>query len=562
MIINGKNYDLNQIAEALSKKELGIDGTDKLYESLFNLFDENNNGKLDAEEIRKIYNIFQENDNEEISKGVLTEKEQTGIALEFSQKNMFSKKWDINLLGINKNTLLDFFTKLADANTSKIIDKILTVESAEDASRCISINGVNHSLDGIRDITVKNADFINKDNVLNLINVYFEKTETNIGNTSLKMSDTFFSNIDNLKTYICKPLAEKAKEMHINFDYENINDTRHLALKIKEIKREIENSISNSCTTEVNEGNSSTRTTKTLIADNKKTVTSTIKDKDGNLLSEIGYTSSLSESGIVTVKSSRKSYNKDNVRTAEISYQYSIDGIEEYIIKNSRNNMYANIKEIREKQKFKIASPEELTLLKQFDTMVSSIINAGNEYGVDPNLIVSIIRQETTFDGMNDAWCTGKNGKGYMQLTSAPIEDYLNKYSENIGGKQITKFAKKNKDNYYGWEMQELLESRGFNVKQDEKKALVKEIMKFLKNNDDADFNIRLGTLVLRYYQNQKGGKNGNSRLAAYHYNGNPALQQAYARNVERFQAELRDTIPEQERLNRTYSFQITSLEA
>ena len=146
---------------------------------------------------------------------------------------MFSKKWDINLLGINKNTLLDFFTKLADANTSKVIDKILTVESAEDASRCISINGVNHSLDGIRDITVKNADF-----------------------------------------------------------------------------------------------------------------------------------------------------------------------------------------------------------------------------------------------------------------------------------------------------------------------------------------NIRLGTLVLRYYQNQKGGKNGNSRLAAYHYNGNPALQQAYARNVESFQAELRDTIPEQERLNRTYSFQITSLEA
>jgi hypothetical protein len=48
MIINGKNYDLNQIAEALSKKELGIDGTDKIYESLFNLFDENNNGEWDT----------------------------------------------------------------------------------------------------------------------------------------------------------------------------------------------------------------------------------------------------------------------------------------------------------------------------------------------------------------------------------------------------------------------------------------------------------------------------------------------------------------------------------
>ena len=56
--------------------------------------------------------------------------------------------------------------------------------------------------------------------------------------------------------------------------------------------------------------------------------------------------------------------------------------------------------------------------------MIEYTIQSGIDYGVDPKLILSVIQQEVGFKGLSSN-VTGKNGKGYMQLTSAPINDYL-----------------------------------------------------------------------------------------------------------------------------------------
>ena len=123
-----------------------------------------------------------------------------------------------------------------------------------------------------------------------------------------------------------------------------------------------------------------------------------------------------------------------------------------------------------------------------------------------------------------------------MQLTSAPVNDYLG----FAGGGKYYKI----KDALYGPEVEELLTSRGFNVSEavtpSQKRVLYKNIMAYLKENKDAEFNIHLGTLVLRYYMNKA---DGDVTKAAKYYNGSPR-KEYYSQKVTEYNTELKYTVP------------------
>lgn len=188
------------------------------------------------------------------------------------------------------------------------------------------------------------------------------------------------------------------------------------------------------------------------------------------------------------------------VNGKEVTFTYNIAGIEDYITQNSYQGYFKNIPEIRAK------APEDRTdaetkLLEEFDNLVEYIVNAGVEYGVDPNFIAAIIQKEVGFAGLRKG-ATGVNGKGHMQLTTIAIKDMFLHPSK------------------YGEGLAELMASRGFdlNCPKSQRDDMVKKVMAYLKENKDPEFNIGLGTIKLRRLLE---ASNGNKALAAYNYNGN-----------------------------------------
>ena len=167
--------------------------------------------------------------------------------------------------------------------------------------------------------------------------------------------------------------------------------------------------------------------------------------------------------------------------------------------------------------------------------MVNYIIEASIDYGMDPKFVTAIIQQEVGFQGLSPK-VVGVNGKGYMQLTSAPIRDFL-----GFGGNGQVYDIKVDK---YGPEFVELMFSRGFDVTKAktklEKETLYRQIFNYLKDNKDPEFNIRLGTLVLRFYTNKY---DGDVYSAARNYNGSPHKDR-YANNVSNYNEILNDTVP------------------
>ena len=76
--------------------------------------------------------------------------------------------------------------------------------------------------------------------------------------------------------------------------------------------------------------------------------------------------------------------------------------------------------------------------------------------------------------------------------------------------------------------------------------------------NEDADFNIHIGTLVLRDYQNDKYSIPGNVKDTAYNYNGHPAYQSKYSNNVDRYyKTIIGASIPAEERVDTLYQYQV-----
>ena len=244
--------------------------------------------------------------------------------------------------------------------------------------------------------------------------------------------------------------------------------------------------------------------------------------------------------GLTSVQIETKRYSDNKVKEYEVKFQYNKEALENYVIKDATDKYgnkityFASIPEIRN------IPEEERTenqkgLLKEFDDMIQSATKAGIDYGVDPKLILSIIQEEVGFQGLSQ-YVVGKNGKGYMQITSSPVNDYL-----GLAGDQRYQEIK---DFLYGPEAEELLASRGFDPKnavtQTARKNLYKDIYNYLKQNKDPDFNIRLGTLIMRYYLDKA---DGNVELAAKRYNGS-SIKEEYADRVNKYNTLLQDTVP------------------
>gem|GEM_PF-5690131 len=125
-----------------------------------------------------------------------------------------------------------------------------------------------------------------------------------------------------------------------------------------------------------------------------------------------------------------------------------------------------------------------------------------------------------------------------MQLTRIPIQDFF--WVETLPSKNSHgKWLPNNKTGQYGYEFRELLISRGFNPDgaktAKEKHKLTEDIFKYLHSspgNQDMEFNIRMGTLVLRYNANRQ---NGNISKTARAYNGSPEHRDKYAANVSEY---------------------------
>lgn len=253
--------------------------------------------------------------------------------------------------------------------------------------------------------------------------------------------------------------------------------------------------------------------------------------------------------GIVTVTVNKKHYGVNDVKSIDSEFQYDVSAIENYIINEAKDNYGNTIRKFSEIPNIRNIPEEERTaeqkkILQEFDNLIKYVVDTGVDYGVDPKLVLSIIQQEVGFDGLSSR-VVGVNGKGYMQLTSAPIKDFL--------GYGPDKKYHATKISQYGPEMAELLISRGFNVHDAKdnvsKERLYQEIMNYLIENKDPEFNIRLGTQVLAYYMNKS---EGDVRLAARNYNGNIQLRDKYADHVERYYDTLGATVPQ----DSTYVYQ------
>ena len=177
-------------------------------------------------------------------------------------------------------------------------------------------------------------------------------------------------------------------------------------------------------------------------------------------------------------------------------FTYKRSTLENYIIEytkklgDSAGVSFAEIPNIRKKG-IAFRTKEESRLLLEFNNLVNGVINASSDYEVDPRLVLAFIQKEVKFDGISKN-AIGNSGKGYMQLTSVVIEDML--------GKGEKGYQKELKTSVYGEEIIELFKSKNFNVDcpPEKREHIASKIKNYLKTNKDTDFNIRIGTLLIR----------------------------------------------------------------
>ena len=259
----------------------------------------------------------------------------------------------------------------------------------------------------------------------------------------------------------------------------------------------------------------------------------------------------------IDYKKRQQSYNKEITHKANFTYNKEM--LEDYIINEATdskgNKLYfSDVKSIREILPEE-RTPEQIKLLNEFENFINYVLEAGNDYGVDPKQIIAIIQKEVGFDGSKK----GKNGNGYMQITTITVADMLNNLSYKLRGTEKrgfyvekTKYGKGLKQDLYGSDIIELFNSRGFkltnNMTKAEKDVLLGEVVTYLRKNTDPEFNIRLGTIILR----AKLLKNdGDFTEAARDYNGNGKIikgsrvKDDYAKKVIDFYDAVSKDLPE-----------------
>ena len=238
-----------------------------------------------------------------------------------------------------------------------------------------------------------------------------------------------------------------------------------------------------------------------------------------------------------------------NVMGVDVNFTYSRPAIEDHVINHATDKhgkkitYFSRVPAIRDKVKRNLPlTKEESNLINEFNNYITYVCRAGEEYGVDPKTIIAITQQEVGCKGLNkfangkDNNVTGNNGKGYMQITSICIIELLGGDGDTMSN--ATYKTDRNKIDTYGKEFRVLLKSKGFNpdCKKEQKKYEAEKIWNHIIANTDPEFDIRFGTLWLRYKLIKS---NINVKEAAKKYNGNIQIQQQYADSVYKFYNQL-----------------------
>ena len=145
-----------------------------------------------------------------------------------------------------------------------------------------------------------------------------------------------------------------------------------------------------------------------------------------------------------------------------------------------------------------------------------------------------------------------------MQITLTAIGDLVSNTNKTINYETIqnngeTKYKINNYtfDNYfklprYGTELIDLCNSRGFDLKNtmsdEEKVEFLSNLLKYIKENEDYEFNIRLGAILLRHELYEA---KGDFQKAAKKYNDNENLREEYAKRTNTYYNELMDGYPQ-----------------
>ena len=246
--------------------------------------------------------------------------------------------------------------------------------------------------------------------------------------------------------------------------------------------------------------------------------------------------------GNITVNYKRTQYSTNQQKyIQESTFTYNIENLKNHIINNGIDRQGNTIKYFETVPAIELIpdnekSEDQKKLLEELNNLVNYIIEAGEEYGIDPKQILAIIQEEVGFDGLGKRQnVTGNNGKGYMQITTIAIADRLNctKYTNGINS---ANFAKGLKIELYGTEIIELFKEHGFNIENantiEEKRTLLRNIMKYLTENKDPKFNIKLGTILLRQKLNHS---KGDFAQATKNYNGHPKHKESYSRRTSQY---------------------------
>lgn len=322
-----------------------------------------------------------------------------------------------------------------------------------------------------------------------IFSMYDTDTDNVLSDEEIKLLAEDYSKSDNknFKTQV-ESFISQAKQF-----------ASEIATKFEKFIEQITSKITTNKTEEKMTANNLRNTTTTKTDDKTTTTVITRTDKNGKVISEQTRIETQNDDGTTSVQFTEKRNSKTYYKT---KFKYSREKLGDFIIEHSKGEKFSNIKKILSKDKESLTAKEQ-NLLNDYNNLLDSAIATGTDYGVDPNLILTIILREVKFNGSK----VGRNGNGYMQLTSDPINEMCGTTAKEI------------KTTVYGNEVAELLEESEFNINTKNQTALANKVTTKIRNNKDWDFNIRLGTLYLRRFL-RKYGK--NVEMAAIKYNSSP----------------------------------------
>lgn len=205
MQVNNNN-NIKLTSSDIHQEDLNL--TNKNLELLFDFFDKNKDNNLSDNELKLVFDKLQSLEkNGDIS--------------------------DADLENILKN--LPSKLKTVTYDLKKFLKNIVTVRSGKELA-----SDMYHNIEGISWFknTQNTLNRINADNVYDTLKEYSKLSPKE--SLAEALSKEFFISLDDIKTYICKPLSEKAKSLNINIkSFKNLNNIKDIQSYIDKTMKEI-----------------------------------------------------------------------------------------------------------------------------------------------------------------------------------------------------------------------------------------------------------------------------------------------------------------------------------